>query len=251
MYRPDVVSLKQFYASPLGSAVYTLLWKRLRALWPTARGETILGFGFAVPYLAEVSENISIICMPAAQGALYWPVNTAQCGGNRVAMSHEAMLPFSDATFNRILVIHALEHSHHAGDFMKELWRVMIPGGRVIALVPNRMGFWSHSTSSPFGEGSPFSLGQMKDAFESAGFTHMRTASSLFMLPSQWRWNVRLAGIMELFGQLLCPLLGGVLLVEAEKQVYAAMREPVRVAGMQKTSPAYSIVPSTMDGVSS
>jgi len=240
MYFPDVVSLKQFYASLLGRAVHTLIWRRLHVLWPEARGEVILGLGFAMPYFAEADQNVSVIAMPAAQGALYWPVHRS----NRVVLSDETSLPFADGVFNRIVVVHALEHSNHAREFLQEMLRVLTPGGRVIVVVPSRMGLWSRGSKNPFGHGRPFNLTQIREVLSEAGFTFLRAHSSLFIPPVQWRWVIRLAPAIEMLGQIFFPLLGGVLLVEAEKQVYAAVREPVRARSAAPV-PAYSAAPIT------
>ncbi len=241
MYRPDVVSLKQFYASALGKRTCLALWQRLRALWPDAAGETTLGVGYAVPYLTpEIDKrSLTLAAMPAEQGALYWPTGE----GNRALLVEDGRLPFPNNLFNRVLVVHALEHSDQLDELMQEIWRVLVPGGRMIAVVPNRMGAWSHSPYSPFGYGRPFSAGQVRDLIGAGGLTVTRLDSALFMVPSHIRWLLKVAPAMELIGRLFFPRLGGVLLVEAEKQIYAALKEPVRVAKQPVMAPVTGAQP--------
>ncbi len=225
MYCPDVVYLKQFYASPLGQVVSAHLLARMRELWPDATGESVLGLGFAVPYFVQTPGPKELVVggMPAAQGALYWPADSL----NRVALLDEASLPFPDNTFNRLLLVHTLEHTALPQHVLQEVWRVLVPGGRALMVVPNRLGIWSHASGTPFGSGQPFSLHQMKALLEQSGLTTLRHQSSLFFLPSARRWLLATAPTLELIGRMLLPALGGVLLVEAEKQIYAALREPV------------------------
>ena len=51
MLRPDIIDLREFYANPLGWAVRRLLRQRLRDFWPDVKGMTVLGLGYATPYL--------------------------------------------------------------------------------------------------------------------------------------------------------------------------------------------------------
>src|SRR5262245_34994765 len=48
---PDVLELRAFYASALGSVVRRLLAGRIRARWRSVSGAQLMGLGFAVPYL--------------------------------------------------------------------------------------------------------------------------------------------------------------------------------------------------------
>lgn len=242
MYCPDVVSLKQFYAGALGQVARTCIWNRLCALWPTAEGETILGLGYVVPYLAPEcgKRDTTVAVMPAAQGALYWP----QGKGNRVALADESRLPFPECTFNRVLIIHALEQSDSLPVLMQEVWRVLVPGGRMLAVVPNRLGLWSRSSRSPLGFGRPFSAGQLRAAVEECALTFTRMDSALFVPPTRLNWLMKSAGWLEKIGHVLCPHLGGVLFVEAEKQIYAALKDPVRAKGRVVISPVASAQPA-------
>lgn len=243
MSTPDVVRLKQFYAGALGQCAASLLWRRLRDIWPEAAGEHILGLGFATPYCSPLSENKTIIiaAMPAEQGALYWPSGHP----NRALLVHDGQLPFADNTFNRVLLIHALEHSAHPQQLLKDIWRVLTPGGRLLIVVPSRMGLWARAHNNPFGFGRPYSLGQVKDIVAESGLTFLRSQTALFMPPSERSTLIKLARYAELFGLIACPGMGGVLLVEAEKQIYAAVRETareriVRSASNAAPQPAFS-----------
>ncbi|MEM8824032.1 MAG: hypothetical protein AAGF30_10520, partial [Pseudomonadota bacterium] len=72
----DVLDLRSFYyRTRLGRAAQKAIRDRLAALWPEAKGQTVAGFGFAVPllrpYLKDARRVIGL--MPAPQGVMHWP----------------------------------------------------------------------------------------------------------------------------------------------------------------------------------
>jgi SAM-dependent methyltransferase len=225
MFAPDVVSLRQFYSSPLGESCRALIGDSILDLWPDARGDLLLAVGYALPYLEEyLAAGAQVIsCMPSGQGAVYWPAN----GTNKVFMAHESELPLADNTVNRVLLVHTLEHTEQLTGLMQEAWRVLTPGGRMLAVVPNRHGFWSRSPRSPFGYGRPFSLAQLKDLIARAHFTATRSTSALMVPTTRLQFVWRAAAKIEKFGKMCCGFFGGVWIIEAEKQLYAAIKQPV------------------------
>ena len=224
MLTPDVISLKQYYASPGGELAKRLIVQAVARLWPDAAGDTVLGLGYSVPLLEGCMARAQqvVVGMSGEQGAVYWP----PARGNLVFMAHEAELPLRENTMNRVLLLHSLENTEQLTATMQELWRVLTPGGRLLAIVPNRLGVWSRSSKSPFGYGRPFSMMQLRDLMVRNQFTTLRTASALFAPPGQSPWLHKMAPHIETLGRALCPFLGGVLMIEAEKQLYAAIKQP-------------------------
>lgn len=223
---PDVVSFKQFYASDLGNMARMLISRRLSRFWGApAKGEAMLGIGFCMPYLPQgAGGEMVFAAMPAQAGAMYWPHGKP----NRVAMVHDDALPFPDNAFNRVLIVHALEQSASGHRLLREVWRVLVPGGRALVVVPNRLGLWSQSSRNPFGYGRPYSSGQLKSVMDRTGLTCLRHEAALVMGPSVMRPLLKVMPWMEALGVFLSPRFGGVLIMDAEKQIYAALAEPVR-----------------------
>nr|AEQ20371.1 methyltransferase domain protein [uncultured bacterium CSL1] len=234
MFTPDVVSLKQFYASPLGARAAGAIGRMIRRLWPQARGEMVIGIGYALPFLEPYrsDENQVFAAMPAFQGAIYWPVGQP----NRVFLSEESQLPVPAGYFNRALLIHAAEASEQLHAMLEEVWRLLTPGGRLLIVVPNRRSPWARSPRTPFGYGRPFSLSQIKHLLAEVEFTVMRCETALHMPPLRSRWALKIMPCMEVLLRPLGALIGGVLVIEAEKQIYAALREPVMVSARRKTT---------------
>ena len=53
----DVLDLNDFYRSTLGQMTCRLLRARLREVWPNVRGESVLGLGYATPFLRPFAEE--------------------------------------------------------------------------------------------------------------------------------------------------------------------------------------------------
>jgi hypothetical protein len=112
---------------------------------------------------------------------------------------------------------------------MREIWRVLAGGGRLIAVVPNRRGIWARSDRTPFGHGSPYSTSQLRRTLRSNMFVPEREARALFLPPVTSRFLLAGAGAWEQVGDRWFKAFAGVNMVEASKQIYAsAGHEPRR-----------------------
>src|SRR5271170_2688771 len=99
MYR-DVVDLREFYRTSLGQVALRLLGRRIREFWPNLSGQSVLGIGYATPYLSPfLGESERVVgVMPATQGVVFWPYE----GPGLVTLADEANLPFDDLSFDRV-----------------------------------------------------------------------------------------------------------------------------------------------------
>jgi len=218
--RPHVVDLRDFYQSRLGQVARLMIRRQLRALWPNVRGEALLGLGYATPYLPAFREEAqrTVAVMPAAQGVVEWPPREK----GLVALADETELPFEDASFDRILLVHELENSEQVRPLLREAWRVLSSGGRLLVVVPNRRGLWARFERTPFGHGHPYSPGQVTRLLQENMFQPSERANALYVPPINLRMLLRTAGAWERIGDGLGQTFAGVLLVEAGKQLYAA-----------------------------
>lgn len=219
----DVVDLRSFYAQPLGTVTRRLLGRAIRARWPDARGQSILGLGYATPYLGIFREEgeRTFAFMPAAQGVVKWPTAAPTLS----SLVFETSLPLRDAAIDRVLAVHALEMTPHGADMLREVWRVLAPGGKLLLIVPNRAGPWARMDSTPFGHGQPFSRSQLVSLLREALFTPVGWHEALWMPPFQRKWLLRSAPAWERVGVSMSLPFYGLHIVEATKQVW----RPVQV----------------------
>lgn len=220
----DAVDLKDFYACPLGLVVRKLLGARLRARWGDLKGCRTFGLGYTAPYLAPFRNEAEPLgaLMPASLGAVLWP----QKGPSSTLLVDAAELPLIDEGADRILLVHMLEWSENPRRLLRELWRVLAPNGRLLIVVPNRRGLWARLDTTPFGYGSPFSRRQLAKLLKETMFSPDEWEYALYMPPFNWRVLLRWPRFWERLGLILWPTFSGVILVEATKEVYAAV--PVR-----------------------
>ncbi len=216
--RVDVLALQRFYASPLGEAAQRAAARRLAALWPNADGLDVLGLGYPTPYLNRFRRGARrvVTMMPADQGVEPWPASAVLS-----TLAEETRLPFMDAVFDRVLLVHALEECNAVHALLRELWRVMAPEGRLVVIAANRWSFWAQSDASPFGHGRPYSRTQLATLLADAVFEPVVSARALYAPPSSWTPFVRAADAFERVGELMWPAQGGLLLMEAVKRLYA------------------------------
>lgn len=224
--RVDVLALQRFYASPLGEMVRRAGARRLTSLWANIDGLDLLGVGYPSPYLAHFRSRARrvVAMMPGEQGAEPWPAG----GAVLTALGEEARLPFIDAVFDRVLVVHALEEAEAAHAMLREIWRVMAPEGRLAVIVANRWSLWAQSDISPFGHGRPYSKSQLSGLLSDALFEPVAFSRALYAPPSGWAPFVRAADAFERVGEQVWPAHGGLLLIEAVKRLYATTARSAR-----------------------
>lgn len=220
----DVLDLRNFYyRTRLGRVAQKAIRDQLVSLWPAAAGQTVAGFGFAVPllrpYLAQARRVIGL--MPAQQGVMPWPAGMP----NVSVLCEETRWPLGTGTVDRLVLLHGLETSENPTSVLEECWRVLAPEGRALFIVPNRAGLWARRDGTPFGFGRPYSPGQLEGQLKRHAFIPERSVSALYAPPSEQRFWMRTAGFWERTGARLAPWrAGGVLAVEATKQVHAPLR---------------------------
>lgn len=222
----DVVDLRSFYAQPLGVVTRRLVSRAVRARFNNVQGLSVLGIGYATPYLGvfrgEAERCIAV--MPAAQGVVRWP----SAAPTLAALADETALPLPNASIDRVVAVHLLEMTPDAAEMLREVWRVLAPGGRLLAVVPNRRGVWARLDTTPFGNGRPFSRGQVVRLLREALFTPSGWDEALYFPPVSNNWLLRTAVAWERVGARLSLPFAGVHVVEATKQLYrpAAVKRP-------------------------
>lgn len=246
----DVIDMRDFYTRPLGRVARRLIGRQVRAVWPNVKGMTVAGFGYATPYLrpflGEAERVLGL--MPAQQGVTAWPSE----GPGLTALVSETSFPLPDESVDRLLLVHSVENSEALGALLRQVWRVLAPGGRVLIVAPNRAGIWARREKTPFGHGRPFTRGQLTQLLRGALFSPTSWTACLFVPPFGLRSFLRSAVAWERMGEFLGQRFAGVILVEASKQIYAIppLGQPVKARRLRIPAPAHRSSRVT-DGTSS
>lgn len=218
----DVVDLRDFYQSDLGGVAAAMIRRQIRAMWPDLRGLSVMGLGFATPYLPALQGDAErvVAVMPAASGVLAWP------SGERslVCLAEEDELPLPDRSIDRVLLVHALESTEHVRTTLREIWRVLADGGKLLVITPNRRGIWAQLDRTPFGQGRPYTQKQLNQLLRDTMFTPQANGTALFVPPFRSRFVLRSSRAWENLGQRWFPTFAGVVMVEASKQIYGGSR---------------------------
>jgi SAM-dependent methyltransferase len=226
----DVIDLRSFYSSSLGEVARRIVQRIVRQRFANCSGYSILGVGYATPYLEVFREEaVRVLAfMPAEQGVVNWPVS----GLSSSALVETTAMPLPNSCIDRALVIHALEITEHPRDLLAEIWRILTPGGRVVVVVPGRSGLWARLDRTPFGHGQPFSRSQLAGLLRECLFSPTHWSEALYVPPFQRRTWLHAAAFVEEIGVGLSLPCGGVLIVEATKLLYrpVAVRNPLAYA---------------------
>ena len=195
-------------------------------------GSLTIGFGFACPFLEnkiKESENKNfLLLMPSEQGVVSWPKKSKSI----TALVDEVSWPVNTAAADVILISHGLEVSDNQDLLLQEVLRVLKDSGKLVILVPNRTGFWARSDSTPFGYGKPYSISQLIALLRKNQFQIDCITPSLYGFPAEKGYGLKSLLLWEKVGKKLNSFfLGGLLVVEARKDVYAVKNVKSSKAG--------------------
>lgn len=241
---PSAYQLRSFYKTLGGRIIRRVIRDRLSRMWPDIRGLRLLGAGYAAPYMAGTQEATerTLCIMFTGQGVHHWPEE----GKNLTCLSDETNLPLETNSVDRILLIHSLEFTGFLKPAFEEFWRVLKSNGRILIIVPNRMGMWARADWTPFGRGTPYSSGQVEEFLKENLFVPDRREYGLFVPPFHSQTLLRSAALWEKFGGKIFPAMGGLIFVEASKQIYAGFTKKSRATSAGESGvagPATAIDP--------
>lgn len=215
----DVIDLRDFYASSTGRMAQRILRRYIRSAWSDVKGMRIAGIGYTAPFLRPLADEAErvIAVMPAQQGVIRWPGDVQ----NVSVLAPEDELPLPDLSMDRVLLVHSVECSERLRSMLREVWRILADGGRVMIVVPNRRGIWARFDHTPFGHGHPYTPGQLSRLLRDNLFLPEQSVAGLFVPPTRSRMMLASAPAVERIGARWFKTFGGVLMIEAQKQIYA------------------------------
>lgn len=215
----EATRLQIWYDTPQGRIVVRLVGEVMERWLRNRPSVKTLGIGYAQPYLDWIRPWIGHPwgAAPAEMGVAL----KQNSGKNRIALIRPDALPFPDQCFDRVVMTHLLEGAATPKSALREVWRVLAPGGRLLVMVPNRGGLWARRDVTPFGWGRPYSPSQLKQILLDSLLEPKQSCYALFFPPLKRGRSFRTASAWEKAGNRWFAPLGGVILCEAEKVVYA------------------------------
>ncbi len=235
----EAIRLQSWYQTPLGETAIRMVGSSMERWLALNPSDRTLGFGYPQPFLDRLRPWIGSVlgASPAEMGVACWP--TGQ--NNRIAQVRPDALPFPDDAFERIIMTHLLEGVQSPRATLRESWRVLAPGGRLLVMVPNRGGWWARRDATPFGWGRPFSPKQLRLTLEESLFLPRQSCFALFCPPLTGKRWLGAASAWEKGGARWFAPLGGVILCEAEKVMYAVAS--VETNGRSRAAPRRFALP--------
>ena len=158
-------------------------------------------------------------------------------GLDKVRLGAGEELPYEDATFDLVTAFDVVEHMDDDLAGLREMRRVLRPGGRVLLFVPTFMFLWGLQDDVSHHR-RRYRLPELRRVLEEAGFEIERTtyANITFFLPILlMRKLMRLTGIRaESENTINVTALNGVLgrVLGAESSVLKVMNLPFGVSGL-------------------
>ena len=223
----DASEFHDYYASRQGRHVSMRLRRSVADFWSRAPNGCNAGIGYAPPVIRADDKPPVLSFTPMRLGPHAWPPK----GPGRSVLVNGKSLPLQNVQLDRLLLLHALEFDPNPSRLLDECWRVLDGAGRLMVMVPNRNGLWARAERTPFGHGRPYSRGQLRKLLLDHGFTPVRAETVLFMPPAAIGLFLRFGPQIERIGRNWSPAIGGVLMVEAEKNLYAPAGKTSRARG--------------------
>ncbi|MDD4617229.1 MAG: methyltransferase domain-containing protein [Alphaproteobacteria bacterium] len=213
---PECVDAHAFYKSETGRTAQKLLRKRLKSLWPSAKGEKLLLLGCA----SLVMETESVLsCRLNGADAFLSLVDSCD-------------KPFADASIDAVACLHVAAPIE---PLLHEIWRVLKGEGRLILIVPRLNSAWSNAAQTPFAHEPAYSSRQIVKVLKRQFFFVRRVDRALYAPPSSYMARE----IEKIAPWFLLQRGGGVLIVEAQKRVAGAIgcREKIAKISADKLFP--------------
>ena len=128
--------------------------------------------------------------------------------------------------------------SEPAGPMLKEIWRVLAGGGRLLIVAPNRRGIWARLDRTPFGSGRPYTMSQLSHLLREELFTPVGDRHRAVRPAGRaTAWSCARPRPGSGSASAGSRRFAGVVLIEATKQIYAKPARRPRAAPPARLRP--------------
>jgi len=111
-----------------------------------------------------------------------------------VSLGSIEQMPFADSSFDLVLALDIIEHVPDDLQALRELYRILRPGGSLLVTVPALQMLWSaHDVIN--GHYRRYTLGELRNRVETAGFevvtaTYFNTLLFPIIAALRWLWRL-------------------------------------------------------------
>ena len=236
---PSYSSISEWYLSPLGRKVFEKEKSSSQNIISRLFGYHILQVGLDgnQELIGDSPAGNKIIFAPKWYSGVLRPV--ANCEN----------LPLASDTIDSIVLYHALDFTNDSHELLREVTRVLRPGGQMLIIGFNPISFWGvwrllkRKKSLPW-EGRFLSMNRLSDWLRLLNLQITSADTSLHFLPFNINRVLKYADSFEKLGQKLKSPFGGSYCIQCEKQVIP-ITPIVSLSRRRRITAAGSSVPIT------
>ena len=223
--------LDKFYSTQLGNVTRKHIEEKILKKWKSVKGNNLLGLGYLKPWLKIFeSSNTFFSAITEIEDKKKEIIKITK----QTCIVEDTKLPFPDLSINRILICHLLETTTQIDLLLHEMWRIMSGESKIILIVPNKLGFWCRNKNNPFGHGKSFTSFELNSLLLDHGFSDIKVDFCLFMPPSEKKYLLSESNRIERLGNKFLNIFGGIIFIEASKNIYALPKISVKILHSSK-----------------
>ncbi|MGO0121976.1 class I SAM-dependent methyltransferase [Desulfothermobacter acidiphilus] len=211
---------EDWYTTPQGRTVWKLEWSCLRRMLAPRSGEEMLdaGCGTGIVARALAAEGVRVTGIDSSPHML----EVARSRGGAGITYREGdltALPFAANRFHAVVCFTALEFVRQPEAALREMWRVLRPGGRLVLGVLNERSSWARRRKGKgvFAWARFYTVAELRRLLQELNPERMRWRGVVYFPPDLSPSFFFLVPIIEGWGRLFCPDRAAVLVFRADK----------------------------------
>lgn len=216
-------SYDAWFATLRGRVIWEIERKLLCAFLRPRPDEEILdagcGTGFLIKELAACGVKVTGIDISPAMLAVARE-KTRGFPNVVLARADITALPLPSCAFDGVVCFTVLEFVSRPGEALREMWRVLKPGGRMVLGVLNALSpwAWTRAGRGVFAQARFYSYWEMRALIkETLGRVPLQWAGAVYFPPCCPEFCLRYAGLFEFIGSTFARPFGAVLVFRIDK----------------------------------
>lgn len=218
-----------WFSEPLGRLTFELERDQLLRLAGDVAGALLLdaGAGDGIWSLEWSRRGARVICCDRSKGMMSAALRRFDSEESKCAylLGDMIRLPFTDNTFDIVVMVTALCFIRDDTGVASELVRVLKPGGKLIVGELGRYSLWAAYRKIRGWLGDHLwrsarfrAPREIQRIFQANDLFHLRTGSCVYYPPFQWKWLLKLAPSLEIAAKILIPWSAAFWVFQAEKK---------------------------------